>query len=303
MGAYDPRYLITPPKEEEEVYPYHPVWPSLLLQLGGMFGLALVVFVVTRFVDLPPALNLPAVVLMALVPALLWLRFSWQRERTVLEPRQNLLLVAIISALAASAIGIPFVTDVLRVAEWLPLSGAVNRIIGYTFTVGIVQEFIRYLVLRYTVWPGYFRTRLDGVAYGVAGAVGYAAVLNLNFVLSTNPSVDVAAMRVFDELVRQVAGGIIVGYGLAEVRFNARPFPLLLAATIVFAAFVTGIALPLTSGLANVALGVDTPVTAASPLRGFLFSAVLMAAVSAMMIFLFNIAIRQDEEAAAVSES
>ena len=304
MGTYDPRYLITPPKEEEEVYPYRRVWPSLLFELAGMFGAALALFVLTRLVaSIPQALSMLALALIALLPALLWLRFSWQRERAALEPRQNLLLVAVVTALAASAVGLPLVTDVLRIDEWLPLSGAVNRIIGYTFTVGIVQESIRYLVLRYTVWPGHFRTRLDGVAYGAAGAVGYALVLNLNFVLSADPGLDIAAMRVFDETVRQVAGGIIVGYGLAEVRFNPRPFPLLLPATIFFAAFITGIAIPVTAGLANVALSVSAPVTAASPLRGFLFSAALIAAVAAIMIFLFNIAIRQDQEAAAVGEA
>lgn len=302
MGTYDPRYLITPPKEEEEVYPYRRVWPSLLLELGGLFGAALALFAVSRLVAIPPALHPPALALIALFPGALWLRFSWQREHAVPEPRQHLLLVAVVTALAAGAVGVPFVRDVLRVDEWLPLSGAVNRIIGYTFTVGIVQELIRYLVLRYTVWPGYFRTRLDGVAYGVAGAVGCALALNLNFMLTTQAELDIAAMRVFDETVRQVAGGIIVGYGLAEVRFNPRPFPLLLPAALFFAALVTGIAIPVTSGLANVALSVSAPVTAASPLRGFLFSAVLMAAVAGVMIFLFTIAVRQDQEAAAVGE-
>lgn len=303
MGAYDPRYLITPPKEEEEVYPYRRVWPSLLIELAGLFTFVLAIFLITRLVAVPQILYLPSVLFVVLLPFVLWLRFSWQRERTVLEPRQSMLLISIVSALAASAIGIPFVNDVLQIDEWLPLSGAVNRIIGYTFTVGITQELIRYLVVRYTVWPDQFRTRLDGVAYGVAAAVGYATVLNLNFVLSTNPGLDVTALRVFDETVRQVAGGMIVGYGLAEVRFNPRPFPLLLAATIAFAAFITGVAIPVTSGLANVTLSVSTPVTAASPLRSFLFSALLVAGVSAIMIFLFNTAMRQDQEIAAVSEA
>jgi len=252
-----------------------------------------------RFVTFPSALKQPTALFVALFPAVLWLRFSWLRERTVPEPRQGLLLVAVIAALAANAVGVPFVNNVLRPDEWLPLSGAVSRIVGYAFTVGVIHEFIRYLVVRFTVWPSQYRTRLDAVAYGAAAAVGYATVLNLHFVLSADPTPEVAALRVFDELVRQVAGGIIVGYGLAEVRFNTRPFPFLLAATIAFATLITGIAIPVASGLANVTLSVNSPVTAANPLRGFLFSALLIVGVAAVLVFLYNTAIRQDQEAAA----
>lgn len=302
MGTYDPRLLITPPREEEEVYPYRRVWPSVLFEMAGAFGLGLVMLLAVRFVTFPPALKQPAALLIALFPAVLWVRFSWLSERAALEPRQGLLLVAVIAALAANAVGVPFINNVLRPDEWLPLSGAVSRIIGYAFTLGVVHEFIRYLVVRFTVWPGQYRTRLDAVAYGAAAAVGYATVLNLHFVLSVDPTPDIAAVRVFDELVRQVAGGIVVGYGLAEVRFNARPFPFLLAAAIAFATLITGITIPVASGLANVTLSVDSPVTAASPLRGFLFSALLMVSVAAALVFLYNTAIRQDQEAATASE-
>ncbi|MGQ9887736.1 MAG: PrsW family glutamic-type intramembrane protease [Aggregatilineales bacterium] len=299
MGTYDPRLLITPPREEEEVYPYRRVWPSVLFEMAGAFSLGLIMLLAARFVTFPSALKQPAAVLVALFPAVLWLRFSWLKEKTVPEPRQGLLSVAVIAALAANAVGVPFVNNVLQPDEWLPLSGAISRIVGYAFTVSVVHEFIRYLVVRFTVWPSQYRTRLDAVAYGAAAGVGYATVLNLNFVLSADPTLEVTALRVFDELVRHVAGGIVVGYGLAEVRFNARPFPFLLAATIAFATLITGIAIPIVSGLTNVTLSVRFPVTVANPLRGFLFSALLMTAVAALLIFLYNTAIRQDQETAA----
>lgn len=270
--------------------------------MAGAFSLGLAMLLVLRFVSVPLPLKQPVALFAALFPAILWLRFSWFPERNVLEPRQGLLLVAVIAALAANAVGIPFVNSVLRVSEWLPLSSAINRIVGYAFTVGVVHEFIRYLVVRFTVWPSQYRTRLDAVAYGLAAAVGYATVLNLHFVLSADPTPDIAAVRVFDELVRQVAGGVVVGYGLAEVRFNPRPFPFLLAVTISFATLITGISIPVTSGLTNVTLSVSSPITAASPLRGFIFSTLLTAGTTAALIFLYNTAIRQDQEAATAVE-
>ena len=102
--------------------------------------------------------------------------------------------------------------------------------------------------MRFTTWPELFRTRLDGVAYCAASALGYAFVLNLHFLLS-EPSVtpDVMAMQVFNNVAINLAASLIVSYGLAEVRFD-KPTPFLLTITVAFAALINGIAIPLRSG-------------------------------------------------------
>jgi RsiW-degrading membrane proteinase PrsW (M82 family) len=299
LTAFDSRF-ITPPKEEEEIYPYRRVWSSIVAEAGLMVAIAAIIFLATRFVDVPRRFYLPIGIGISIIPVGLWLGLSWWPERFVPQPRTKLILVAIISALAANAIGIPLVENFLQVDKWLPLESAINRIIGYTFTQGLVQAVITYLVVRYLVWPDNFRTRLDSIAYGAACAVGYATVLNLHFVLSANPSPATAAFRVFDALAVQLAINIIIGYGLSEVRFNGRVFPALLVATIALASFITGLAIPLRSGLTNAAL--EQGVGSASPIRGFLLSAALLAAVSFVFAFLFDNAERQDAEAAAQRE-
>jgi RsiW-degrading membrane proteinase PrsW (M82 family) len=299
LTAFDSRF-ITPPKEEEEIYPYRRVWSSIIAESGVMVAVAIIIFLVTRFVDVPRHLYPPIGVAISITPVGLWLGLSWWRERFVPQPRAKLIAVAVISALAANAIAIPLVEDFLQVDKWLPLENAINRIIGYTFTQGLVQAILTYLVIRYLVWPDNFRVRLDSIAYGAASAVGYATILNLHFVLSSNPSPDMAAFRVFDALAVQLAVNIIIGYGLSEVCFNARPFPILLTATVALAAFISGLAIPLRSGLTNATL--EQGVGAVSPIRGFLLSAALLAAVSFVFSFLFDNAERQDAEAAAQSE-
>lgn len=299
MTTFDSRF-ITPPKEEEEIYPYRRVWPSIIVESGMMIAVAIIIFLVMRFVDVPRRLYPPIGVGISIIPVGLWLGLSWWRERFVPQPRTKLIAVAIISALTANAIGIPLVGEFFKVDKWLPLESAINRIVGYTFTQGFVQAVLTYLVIRYLVWPGNFRTRLDSIAYGAASAVGYATVLNLHFVLSGNPSPDTAAFRIFDALAVQLAINIIIGYGLSEARFNERPFPILLAATVALASFVSGLAIPLRSGLTNA--GLEQGVGTVSPIRGFLFSVALLAAVSFVFAFLFDNAERQDAEAAAQSE-
>src|SRR5690606_31017121 len=100
---------------------------------------------------------------MSLLPVGLWLIFSWWRERSVPQPRQNLMAVAVISGLAANAISLPLIEQIFQPSRWLPLESALNRIIGYAFTVGLVQAVTLYLTMRFTIWPNQMRIRLDGV--------------------------------------------------------------------------------------------------------------------------------------------
>lgn len=260
----------------------------------GIAG-ALFMFFNVLGLRLPDYLQTPANVALALTPLGLWIIFSWWQERFVPRPRQRLITVMIVSALAANAIGIPLVNDFLQVDRWLPLSSAIARIIGYTFTVGIVQEMLKYLVVRYTVWPEQFRIRLDGVAYGAAAATGYATVLNLNFVLTSTPPPDVAAIRIFSTIALHLVTSTIVGYGLAEVRFS-QPSPFLLTITIALAAFITGVAIPIRAGLVNATLSLD--VSATKPLQGLAFSLALLIAPSFALAFLFNSAERREREVA-----
>lgn len=295
MSHYDQRLLLPP--EEEEIYPYRRVWLSLVVESIALLLLTLGLYLLTTFVgfELPVAFHRPADFVIAIFPLALWFVFSFLQERGVLEPRQRLLAVVILSALVANAIAVPFIENFLQVDRWLPSANALTRILGYTFTVGIIQEFLKYLVIRYTVWPDCLRTRLDAVAYGLASAVGYATVVNLHDVLSNTPLPNMASLDVFNTTVIQYAGSIILAYGLAETRFG-RPTPLLLTLTLALAATLTGIAIPLRAGLVNADLSLT--VSAPSPLMGLGFSAALLTLVIFVISFLIQNAERQEREAA-----
>jgi RsiW-degrading membrane proteinase PrsW (M82 family) len=305
LTTFDPGLLL-PPREEEETYPYRRAWRSMAVESAIMLGIAAALFVAFDFlsVRLPESLRTPVNVGLALIPVALWLAFSWWPERSVIQPRPRLLTVMIVSGLAANAIGIPLINDFLKVDRWLPLSSAIARIVGYTFTVGIVQEMLKYLVIRYTVWPEQFRNRLDGVAYGAACAVGYATVLNLHFALSNPSTPDITANRIFSNLALHLVTSVVVGYGLAEVRFS-QPSPFLMTLSIALAAFITGIVIPIRAGLVNASLSLDNTATnpllnisATKPLQGLAFSLGLLVALSLTMSFLFGSADQREREAA-----
>ena len=301
LSAYGSR-LITPPSEEEEVYPYRRVWPSIVIQTALLFVITMILFVGSRFFSFPEELFLPINLILALMPFALWVVLSWWRERFVLQPRNHLMAVAIVTGLAANAVGIPLINGIFQVNQWLPLESAINRIVGYTFTTGLIQTLIIYLIIRYMVWSNEFRIRLDAVAYGTASAVGYVTVTNLQLVLTRTSEPTFAAMNVFNQFAILTCISIVISFGLSETRFNTQPFPLLMVATVALASFISGLAIPLIAGFANAALSPLSPVSTTSPIQGFIFSTGLLGAVGLAFWLLFNTAERQEEESPAETD-
>jgi RsiW-degrading membrane proteinase PrsW (M82 family) len=293
--------LLTPP-DEVEVYPYRRVWRSVIIEMGALGTVTAGVFVAFALVgvQLPAFLTSVFNIVLLALPVVLWLLFSVLAERFVPQPRARQIAVFVITALAANAFALPFINGVLQPERWLPLGGAVSRIIGYAFTVGIVQEVTKYAVVRFTTWPDLFRTRLDGVAYSVASALGYAFVLNLNFLLS-QPTLapDVFVVQMFNNVAINVAASLIVSYGLAEVRFD-QPTPFLMTIMVALAALLNGAAIPLRSGLTNAGFALEGSLP--KPILSFGFSAGVLLVIAVIAAFLFANAERQAREVAASRE-
>ncbi|MCB9451826.1 MAG: PrsW family intramembrane metalloprotease [Anaerolineaceae bacterium] len=290
-------YLIPPPIDSEEVQPRQPVWRSLVIQQGALFALTAALYVAVNFIgiEFPAGIAQLAALLFTLIPLGLWLLLSWRPEQKAIQPRQRLIAVAVISALVANAIAIPMVQDFFQVDRWLPLGSAINRIIGYSFTAGVTYEILKYLVIRYTVWPDDFHTRFDSVAYSIASAIGFSTVLNLYYVISNAPPLDIVALRVFETVALQVATSLVVGYALAELRFSY-PTPLLLPSMVALAAFINGVAIPIRAGLVNAAFSLE--VSGPKSLFGMGFALALLIAVVTVVAFLLRSAERQSQEAA-----
>ncbi len=303
MTTYGPR-LITPPSDEQELYPYRSVWRSLIIETGILIGLVIIFYLLIDFLHLTLPLRIQSYVVIGLtfVSITLWFVFSWWLERRTAQPRLNLIAVVILTMLVTNSIGLPIVNQFFQVDNWLPLAPALNRILGYTLTTGITQGIIKYLVMRYTIWPQNLRVRLDGVAYGIATGIGYATILNIQFI-ATNASVpvDTLAFQIFANYALHVATGIVIGYGLSE-SFFSNPTPIFLAIVLVTSAVITGITIPIHAGLVNSSLSITSAVTAPKPLFGLGFSVALLAGVSITIAGLTRNAERLEKESRAQSE-
>ncbi|MDW8172497.1 MAG: hypothetical protein RML73_08430 [Anaerolineae bacterium] len=229
---------------------------------------------------------------LALLPAALWMIFSRLAEERVLRPRQQLTTTFVMGALVAGAVGMPILDKVVRAEDWLPLQSVVNRIIGYTATLGIVQEALKFAVMRYMVWTAYTQTRADMVAYGAAVAVGWATAFNLRFALDNLAQIDVMALQVLSATTLSIGASLIVGHGLAQTWLLERPNILLLPASLLSSALVVGLGTSLGSSLANATLRIQG--AAARPLLSFVFVVVFWLSVAGLAFFLYNVAERSE---------
>jgi hypothetical protein len=289
--------------DDAEINPYGQVWLPIAFQVGILLVVVIAIYLIFRLFapSFPRLVGQALDVLLALLPLALWLVFGWWRERAALQSRERLLMVAIISALAANAVALPLIDQVYQVERWLAIAPTASRVLGFTFTVGASQAMVIYLVVRYLVWRDHLRDRLDAVAYVIASAVGYATVLNLQFVFNSNAKLDIVAIRVFDNIALLYAGSLIIAFGLSEVRFE-QPTPFFMPLMVALSSFLSGTIIPLRTGFTNAGFAVQVAVNSPSLILGTVISLGVFAAVAAAIAGLFNTAARRAREAQSARE-
>lgn len=292
------RTRVVLPDEDVAPHPYRRVWRSLAAEVGALAALTGAVFVAISIAGLalPDALQDVARLLAGLAPLGLWLVFSVWAERRAPQPRAGLIMVAVVTALAANAVTIPFIEQVLQPQAWLSHTSAITRIVGYTLSVGVTTEFTKYLVVRYSIWPARIETRMDGLAYAIAASIGFVTVWNLRAVFGPQETLDALAIVVFDTTITGLAGGLVIGYGLSEMALG-QPSPFIGPLSLALAALVHGLAIPLRTGLVNASFSLGGG--SALLILGVGISAGLIVAVASVVSFLFTSSERREREAAA----
>jgi RsiW-degrading membrane proteinase PrsW (M82 family) len=197
--------------------------------LGLIVGqLAFVLVVELLVVLLKPQLSgfglLVAGLVLALVPALIWLVFFYRQDRLEPEPKGYVLGVFVLGALLARAVGIPLVDEGFEVDRWLAIEPWVN-VLGSILVVGFVHEALKYAAVRYSVYPSAeFDERVDGVVYGTAAGLGYATMLSVSYILASGGvNLGVGAIRVAVAALAHASFGGLSGYFLGRAKFEDEP--------------------------------------------------------------------------------
>lgn len=200
-------------------------WASLVGIIVLIVFVALVAFIAGQT---HPTLEGGALVLvgvvLALVPALVWLVFFYLQDVREPEPKGLVLAVFVLGALVGQAVGIPLVEQVYRTPQWFGAS-PLYHILGAILVTGFVETFLVYAAVRYTVYnAAEFDERVDGIVYTTAAALGYATVVNINYVVQSG-GVDLVSgiLRIAETALAMAAFGGLLGFFLGRCKFEDEP--------------------------------------------------------------------------------
>lgn len=219
------------------------LWRADLVSLVGLIAFVVIVYLLDAI--LKPRLSgtglLAVGVILAIVPAIIWLVFFYRRDRLEPEPKGVVIGVFVLGALVAAAVGIPLVERWFDVGSWLNLS-LLTQLAGNILVIGFIQMTLIYLVVRLSVYQSLeFDEWTDGILYGTAAGLGFATVLNIEFIVgSGGADLGLGTIRVaLTALVLASLGGL-VGYFLGHDRLEVRPV-WYVAAGVALAAFLDGL--------------------------------------------------------------
>ena len=160
-------------------------------------------------------------VLLALIPAAIWLVVFYSMDRLEPEPKQQVAKIFVIGLALAGTIGIPLTDQVFGVQTWLFRSG-MTLVLGSFFVIGAVEAFIVYATVRFFIYdlPD-FNERTDGMVYGTAAGVGYGTALNIQFILANGGAALSTGMVYMAEVaLAHAAFGGVLGYFLGRAKLE-----------------------------------------------------------------------------------
>ncbi len=258
-------------------------WQADIASIVLLIGFVIVVYAIDAFLQprfSGPALTLIGLVL-AIVPAAIWLGFFYRRDRLEPEPRTMVLGEFVLGLLVATAIGIPLVDQVFDVGSWLFASPLVH-LAGGILIVGVTQEALKYLTVRLSVYGSReFDERTDGIIYGTAVGLGFATALNVAFVVeSGGVDLGTGTIRIVLTSLAHASFGGVIGYFLGRQKLEPRPV-WWMPAGVALAATLNGIFFFLRSTVGRGTI--EGPLDAVAPWIGLVMAAIVAAAVTAAL--------------------
>lgn len=257
-------------------------WPAVAALVLGMAAFGLLMQVVGPGLDraLDDGGRIAAGLVLAGVPAAVWLLVFRRLDRLEPEPRRHLLGVLGLAALLTAAVAEPIRREGFGMNRWQAADWPVSLLV-HVLVDGVLLATTVYLAVRWTVFrSAEFDERADGIIYGTAAGLGAAIPFNLGYVLDHDGvRLDVGAARMIVAALAYAAAGGLAGYGLGQVKFE--PHPAWFAPSFVLlAALLTGgfnwLVEVATVGAADGAAWLGLPIAAA-------FAAAVLGAVYALL--------------------
>jgi RsiW-degrading membrane proteinase PrsW (M82 family) len=259
------------------------------LLIAGLVGYVVLAWLVELVAGLDEPVELGPVValIMAGIPAALWLGFFYLQDRHEPEPKHFVAGVAVLGAMVAAPLSgfiIGQASPPLAMAQQGLSEWSIDRVLHAVAVVGLTQELCKYAVVRYTIYMSpEFDEPMDGVVYMTSAGAGFAVGVNYHRLQDLGHEVFLstgAAQVVITTLAHAAFAGVL-GYVMGRARFTRRPAPVrgtLLLLGLVGAATLNGQFTLMQNWLKQSGL-------ASEPWKGVGYAAIVAAIVFGLLMF------------------
>lgn len=171
------------------------------------------------FGEVSATTRLIVALLLAIIPALLWLGLFYSQDRLEPEPHNYVLGLLVLGALLGGAVEQPLLRDVFQVQRWAE-PGSINYLLSDILLNGVLTASLVYAGVRFTVMPlAEFDERIDGIVYGTAVALGMGIAANLTYIVANGTvSIGVGTLTIIVTSLAYATFGAIVGYFLGLIK-------------------------------------------------------------------------------------
>ncbi|NLU32037.1 MAG: PrsW family intramembrane metalloprotease [Clostridiaceae bacterium] len=197
------------------------LWLSTAVSIVGLLLVVLFSYIVERTLDLTinSVLRTLISLLIAFVPPLIWLTVFYRQDRLEPEPKSFVFKTLILGALVQKALYAPIMDFVMPKTQTGPI---ISDYIFSVILVALLQESMKLLAVRYSIYVSdEFDEKIDGIIYGSALGLGFAAMTNLDMIVSHGGSVFTAISSIV--VIESLAHASITGlscYFLGITKFS-----------------------------------------------------------------------------------
>ncbi len=162
-------------------------------------------------------------VMLALVPALVWMAFFNQMDRSEPEPNRLIARAFAFGALSAAAVAIPFAAYVDQ-HTFIFFPNLIVRMLLIILSISLMQEVLKLAMVRYVVLgTNEFDRHPDGIVYGLATGMGFATVLTVEYILRQGGVDPLAgAIRAVQNALVHGVLGAVTGYYIGRVKIDGK---------------------------------------------------------------------------------
>ncbi|MDP5172576.1 MAG: PrsW family glutamic-type intramembrane protease [Bacteroidia bacterium] len=156
----------------------------------------------------------------ALAPVVFLFTYIYLKDEYEREPLKYLLITFFLGVL--SAIPVIFLGNYVESYTGIGLveDNWVQTLLYAFVVVAFTEELIKYLVLRWYIYPHKeFDEPYDGIMYGAAVSLGFAAIENVIYVLTSEDGIGTGLLRMFTAVPAHAMFGVLMGYFVGKAKF------------------------------------------------------------------------------------